>query len=195
MRSSRAHAAQIGTELGARRRLLYLASVATRTLLLDRNVVVFEVVQTALAISAGLGGAVIVATRAGIGAAGFAIGSTFGAALRGGVRVHRAETRQESELLPVHVRCAREHRMGARRQREDPPREGDRQGARRGAVFVPRGVPESRRGPGLERSLTGESGSPGNVNLPRWDSKLAVRTPDPDPRSRSAHEPLGKRQT
>lgn len=48
---------------------LYLGSVATRTLFLGRQVVAFEVVQTSLALAAGLGGAALVAARAGVGSA------------------------------------------------------------------------------------------------------------------------------
>jgi len=58
---------------------VYLASIATRTLLLDRKVVAFEVVQSAVAILVGLGGAVFVATRTGTGGAGFgAVALAFG---------------------------------------------------------------------------------------------------------------------
>jgi len=49
----------------------YLGSIATRTLLLDRAVVPFEVVQTALGALVGLGGAVFVASRSGMGSGGF----------------------------------------------------------------------------------------------------------------------------
>jgi hypothetical protein len=49
----------------------YLGSIATRTLLLDRAVVPFEVVQTALGALVGLGGAVYVASRSGMGSGGF----------------------------------------------------------------------------------------------------------------------------
>ncbi len=46
---------------------LYLGSFATRTLLLDRDVVPFEVVQTGAVLLVGLGGAAFVAARAGMG--------------------------------------------------------------------------------------------------------------------------------
>ncbi len=55
---------------------LYLGSIATRTLLLKRHVVVFEVLQTAAAILVGLGGAALVALRSGMGARGFGVAST-----------------------------------------------------------------------------------------------------------------------
>ncbi len=54
---------------------LYLGSIATRTLLLERNVVVFEVAQTAAAILVGLGGASWVAASSGMGAGGFGAAS------------------------------------------------------------------------------------------------------------------------
>ena len=50
---------------------LYLGSLATRTLFLQRRVVPFEVVQTVGALLVGLGGAVFVAGRSGIGQRGF----------------------------------------------------------------------------------------------------------------------------
>jgi len=54
---------------------LYLGSIATRTLLLQRDVVVFEMVQTAAAILVGLGGASWVAASSGLGAGGFGAAS------------------------------------------------------------------------------------------------------------------------
>jgi hypothetical protein len=60
---------------------LYLGSIATRTLVLGRRVVPFEIVQSAAVIAVGLGGAVWVATRSGMGRAGFGLAATaFGAA-------------------------------------------------------------------------------------------------------------------
>lgn len=60
---------------------LYLGSIATRTLVLGRRVVPFEVVQSAAVIAVGLGGAVWVATRSGMGRAGFGLAATaFGVA-------------------------------------------------------------------------------------------------------------------
>jgi len=50
---------------------LYLGSIATRTLFLQRRVVPFEVLQTVGALLVGLGGAVFVAGRSGIGQRGF----------------------------------------------------------------------------------------------------------------------------
>ncbi|WP_242360481.1 MULTISPECIES: hypothetical protein [Anaeromyxobacter] len=47
---------------------LYLGTVATRTLLLRRDVLAFEIAQSAAAIAVGLGGAAFVATRSGAGA-------------------------------------------------------------------------------------------------------------------------------
>ncbi|WP_242343261.1 hypothetical protein, partial [Anaeromyxobacter terrae] len=47
---------------------LYLGTVATRTLLLRRDVLAFEIVQSAAAIAVGLGGAAFVASRSGAGA-------------------------------------------------------------------------------------------------------------------------------
>lgn len=53
--------------------LLYLGSIAARTIFLGRKVIAFEVVQTALTIAVGLGGAGFVAARSGGGAGGFGI--------------------------------------------------------------------------------------------------------------------------
>jgi hypothetical protein len=52
---------------------LYLGSFATRTLLLDREVVSFEVVQTAAVLLVGLGGAAFVASSAGRGEAALGV--------------------------------------------------------------------------------------------------------------------------
>lgn len=49
----------------------YLGSIAARTLLLGRDVVPFEIAQTAAALVVGLGGATYVAVRTGMGSAGF----------------------------------------------------------------------------------------------------------------------------
>ncbi len=75
------HAADPGAAEGPRTALvvqvalmgLYLGSIATRTLLLGRKVVVFEVLQSAAAILVGLGGAVFVAARTGTGRSGFGV--------------------------------------------------------------------------------------------------------------------------
>ncbi|BDG05472.1 DUF2339 domain-containing protein [Anaeromyxobacter oryzae] len=48
----------------------YLGSIATRTLLLGRRVVPFEIVQGVAAIAVGLGGAAVVALRSGMGSVG-----------------------------------------------------------------------------------------------------------------------------
>lgn len=53
--------------------LLYLGSVAARTIYLKRKVIAFEVVQTALAIAVGLGGAGFVASHSGGGATAFGV--------------------------------------------------------------------------------------------------------------------------
>ncbi len=53
--------------------LLYLGSIAARTIFLGRKVIAFEMVQTAIAIAVGLGGAGFVASRAGGGAFGFGV--------------------------------------------------------------------------------------------------------------------------
>jgi len=60
---------------------LYLGSIAARTLVMQRKVVPFEVVQTAAALVVGLGGAVFVAARSGMGRSGFGLVSVlFGVA-------------------------------------------------------------------------------------------------------------------
>jgi hypothetical protein len=53
----------------------YLGSIATRTLLLGRAVVPFEIAQTAASLLVGLGGAIYVAARTGMGSAGFGAAS------------------------------------------------------------------------------------------------------------------------
>ena len=52
---------------------LFLGSFATRTLYMGRKVVPFEMLQTAAVIGVGIGGAVWVAVRSGMGQAGFGI--------------------------------------------------------------------------------------------------------------------------
>lgn len=60
---------------------LFLGSIATRSLYLGRKVVPFEMLQAAAAIAVGIGGAVWVATRSGLGQASFGVLSVvFGAA-------------------------------------------------------------------------------------------------------------------
>jgi hypothetical protein len=60
---------------------LFLGSFATRTLYMGRKVVPFEMVQTAAVIAIGIGGAVWVAVRSGMGQAGFGVFAIlFGAA-------------------------------------------------------------------------------------------------------------------
>jgi hypothetical protein len=60
---------------------LYLGSIATRTLYMGRRVVPFEMFQTGAVIAVGIGGAVWVAVRSGMGQAGFGIASAlFGVA-------------------------------------------------------------------------------------------------------------------
>jgi hypothetical protein len=59
----------------------YLGSIATRTLVLGRRVVPFEIAQTAAAVAAGLGGAALVAVRTATGGAWLgAVSVAFGAA-------------------------------------------------------------------------------------------------------------------
>jgi len=53
----------------------YLGSIAARTLVLGRDVVPFEIAQTAAALAVGLGGATYVAVRTGMGSAGFGAAS------------------------------------------------------------------------------------------------------------------------
>ncbi len=60
---------------------LYLGSIATRTLYMARKVVPFEMLQTAAVLAVGIGGAVWVALRTGLGQAGFGVAAiAFGAA-------------------------------------------------------------------------------------------------------------------
>jgi hypothetical protein len=64
--------------------LAYLGSTAVRTLLLRRRVVAFEMVQAALVLVAGLGGAAFVAARVGMGGGALgALSLAFGAAAYG----------------------------------------------------------------------------------------------------------------
>ena len=59
----------------------FLGSIATRTLYMGRKVVPFEMIQTAAVIAVGIGGAVWVAVRSGMGQAGFGVFAIlFGAA-------------------------------------------------------------------------------------------------------------------
>src|SRR5512137_874612 len=83
------HAADPGTNEGPGLALLvqsvlvalFLGSFATRTLYLGRKVVPFEMIQAAAVIVVGIGGAVWVAVRSGLGQAGFGVSSVvFGAA-------------------------------------------------------------------------------------------------------------------
>jgi hypothetical protein len=53
----------------------YLGSIAVRTLLLGRDVVPFEIAQTAASLAVGLGGAIYVAVRTGMASAGFGAAS------------------------------------------------------------------------------------------------------------------------
>lgn len=75
--------------------LVYLASIATRTLLLGRSVVSFEVVQTAAALAVGLGGAAYVAARSGGGAGAFGIVSLAAGLAAYGVAFAFVERRQK----------------------------------------------------------------------------------------------------
>ncbi|MGA8891332.1 MAG: hypothetical protein WB493_07180, partial [Anaeromyxobacteraceae bacterium] len=60
---------------------LYLGSIATRTLYMGRKVVPFEMAQAAAVIAVGIGGAVWVSARSGLGHAGFGVAAlVFGAA-------------------------------------------------------------------------------------------------------------------
>ncbi len=59
---------------------VYLGSIATRTLYMGRKVVPFEMVQTGAVLAVGIGGAVWVALRTGLGHAGFGVAALlFGA--------------------------------------------------------------------------------------------------------------------
>ena len=86
------HAADTGTAEGPGAALvaqsalviLYLGSFAARTLYMGRQVVRFEMVQTAAVLLVGIGGAVWVSIRSGLGQAGFGVASlVFGAASYG----------------------------------------------------------------------------------------------------------------
>jgi hypothetical protein len=83
------HAADPGTAEGPGAALLvqsalvafFLGSFATRTLYMGRKVVPFEMIQTAAVIAVGIGGAVWVAIRSGLGQVGFGVASViFGVA-------------------------------------------------------------------------------------------------------------------
>jgi hypothetical protein len=77
------HAADPGTAEGPGAALLaqsalvafFLGSFATRTLYMGRKVVPFEMIQTAAVITVGIGGAVWVAIRSGLGQVGFGVAS------------------------------------------------------------------------------------------------------------------------
>ncbi|HEY6100288.1 MAG TPA: hypothetical protein VIW03_12705, partial [Anaeromyxobacter sp.] len=75
--------------------LLYFGSVAARTLYLGRKVIAFEVVQTALALAVGLGGAGFVASRSGGGAIAFGIVSIVAGAAAYYVAFELVERRQK----------------------------------------------------------------------------------------------------
>ena len=72
----------------------YLGSIAIRTLLLDRDVVTFEIAQTAAALVVGLGGATYVAARTGMGSAGFGAASIALGVAAYGVALAFTEQRQ-----------------------------------------------------------------------------------------------------
>lgn len=75
--------------------LLYLGSIAARTIFLGRKVIAFEVVQTAIAIGVGLGGAGFVASHSGGGAAAFGIVSIVAGAAAYFVAFELVERRQK----------------------------------------------------------------------------------------------------
>jgi len=76
--------------------LLYLGSIAARTLYLERKVIAFEVVQTALALAVGLGGAGFVASHAGGGATAFGIVSILAGAAAYYVAFELVERRRKA---------------------------------------------------------------------------------------------------
>jgi hypothetical protein len=76
--------------------LLYLGSIAARTLVLGRKVVAFEMVQTAFALAVGLGGAAYVAARTGGGAAAFGVVSVAAGLAAYGVAFAFVERRQKA---------------------------------------------------------------------------------------------------
>ncbi len=73
---------------------LYLGSFATRTLYMGRKVVPFEMVQSAAVIAVGIGGAIWVAVRSGIGHLGFGVSAVVVAAACYGVAFSFVERRQ-----------------------------------------------------------------------------------------------------
>lgn len=76
--------------------LLYLGSIAARTIYLERRVIAFEIVQTAIALAVGLGGAGFVASRSGGGATAFGIVSIVAGAAAYYVAFELVERRQKS---------------------------------------------------------------------------------------------------
>jgi hypothetical protein len=74
---------------------LFLGSFATRTLYMGRKVVPFEMIQTAAVIGAGIGGAVWVAVRSGLGQAGFGVVSVIFGVASYGVAFAFVERRQK----------------------------------------------------------------------------------------------------
>jgi hypothetical protein len=76
--------------------LLYLGSVAARTVYLRRKVIAFEVVQTAAVIAVGLGGAGFVASRSGGGATAFGVVSILAGVAAYWVAFELVERRQKA---------------------------------------------------------------------------------------------------
>lgn len=74
---------------------LFLGSFATRTLYMGRKVVPFEMLQTAAVIAVGIGGAVWVAVRSGMGQAGFGVFAILFGAGAYGVAFAFVERRQK----------------------------------------------------------------------------------------------------
>jgi hypothetical protein len=86
----------------------YLGSFATRTLLLNRGVVPFEVFQTVSAVAAGLGGAAFVAARTtGVSAGPFGVAATvFGLAAYGVAFAFRGRREQDQTNFPFYTSVA-----------------------------------------------------------------------------------------
>jgi hypothetical protein len=86
----------------------YLASFATRTLLLNRGVVVFEVFQTVSVVGAGLGGAAFVAARTtGVSAGPFGVSAAlFGLAAYGVAFAFRGRREQDRTNFPFYTSLA-----------------------------------------------------------------------------------------
>ncbi len=74
---------------------LFLGSFATRTLYMGRKVVPFEMIQTAAVIGVGIGGAVWVAVRSGMGQAGFGVFAILSGAAAYAVAFAFVERRQK----------------------------------------------------------------------------------------------------